>query len=579
MSIASEITRLQNAKASLKSSIEAKGVTVADDAKLDAYPELVDSIQQGGGALPDELDDVIFIDWDGSLVAHYSKEEFAELTEMPANPTREGYTSQGWNYTLADAKTVVASTGDLVIGQCYVYNSADNKTKITIDATGDLNMQLYIGLQTASSAGTIDWGDGNTEPISSESYTEYTHSYSSPGIYTIKISAEAGTLKAYGVGYGSANMFSGDTSEAQFYASKVKEVVLTPIWSGNAGMFRGCGNLERVMLTSSFTFGTSSYGNTFGYCSKLSDINFPLGTKQAGNSFSYTNIPVLILSSTDTNYGVGSYMQSLQYISGTFSPTAFSNCYSLVRISGSNLSCYNNPAIARFTASGTQLDVSFQDYKCNVKKIKIADTIASLGNSRSGFTGISELDLSNTIITTVPSQYFSEDNYLQKIILPSTCTTIAGSAFSRCSQLYSVNFPNNLSSIGNSAFSYTGIKSVDLSLTSITTIPNYAFRYCYFLSSVVLPSNLISLGSESFSYASFSEIVLPATLTTISSFPFYEMRSLYKVTCLATAPPSVSSNFLPSCVNVIYVPAASVETYKGATNWIPYANIIKAIPE
>jgi hypothetical protein len=48
MSVASEITRLQTAKADLKTAIEGKGVTVPSSAKLDAYPALVDSISGGG---------------------------------------------------------------------------------------------------------------------------------------------------------------------------------------------------------------------------------------------------------------------------------------------------------------------------------------------------------------------------------------------------------------------------------------------------------------------------------------------------------------------------------------------------
>lgn len=47
MSIASEITRLQNAKASIKTSIENKGVTVPSATKLDGYSTLIDSIQTG----------------------------------------------------------------------------------------------------------------------------------------------------------------------------------------------------------------------------------------------------------------------------------------------------------------------------------------------------------------------------------------------------------------------------------------------------------------------------------------------------------------------------------------------------
>ena len=49
MSIASEISRLQTAKADLKTAIEAKGVTVPSSTKLDDYADLVDSIQAGGG--------------------------------------------------------------------------------------------------------------------------------------------------------------------------------------------------------------------------------------------------------------------------------------------------------------------------------------------------------------------------------------------------------------------------------------------------------------------------------------------------------------------------------------------------
>lgn len=50
MSIATEITRLQGAKADLKTAIEGKGVTVSSSAKLDAYPALVDAISGGGGS-------------------------------------------------------------------------------------------------------------------------------------------------------------------------------------------------------------------------------------------------------------------------------------------------------------------------------------------------------------------------------------------------------------------------------------------------------------------------------------------------------------------------------------------------
>lgn len=48
MSISDEITRLTNAKAAIKQSIENKGVDVSDTALLDEYPTLIDKIEGGG---------------------------------------------------------------------------------------------------------------------------------------------------------------------------------------------------------------------------------------------------------------------------------------------------------------------------------------------------------------------------------------------------------------------------------------------------------------------------------------------------------------------------------------------------
>lgn len=56
MSVQSEITRLQNAKAAIKAAIEGKGVTVPDGTLLDGMAALIESIEAGvggGGGLPE----------------------------------------------------------------------------------------------------------------------------------------------------------------------------------------------------------------------------------------------------------------------------------------------------------------------------------------------------------------------------------------------------------------------------------------------------------------------------------------------------------------------------------------------
>ena len=48
MSVQSEITRLQNAKAAIKAAIEGKGVTVPDTTLLDGMAALIEAIEAGG---------------------------------------------------------------------------------------------------------------------------------------------------------------------------------------------------------------------------------------------------------------------------------------------------------------------------------------------------------------------------------------------------------------------------------------------------------------------------------------------------------------------------------------------------
>lgn len=98
------------------------------DVELPPEPEsrvealLADFIESGGGgggtSAPPK--DVNFIDYDGTIVHSYTAAEFAALTVMPDNPTHEGLTAQGWNWSLSDAQSYVASYGFLTIGQMHL---------------------------------------------------------------------------------------------------------------------------------------------------------------------------------------------------------------------------------------------------------------------------------------------------------------------------------------------------------------------------------------------------------------------------------------------------------------------------
>ena len=54
MAISDELTRIQTAKADIKASIEAKGVTVPSNALIDTYDTYIGQISGGGGGQAEE---------------------------------------------------------------------------------------------------------------------------------------------------------------------------------------------------------------------------------------------------------------------------------------------------------------------------------------------------------------------------------------------------------------------------------------------------------------------------------------------------------------------------------------------
>jgi hypothetical protein len=101
---------------------------------------------------------VVFYDYDGTIVTSYSASAFAQLSQLPANPTHTGLVAQGWNWSLADAKTYVAKYGKLNIGQMYITASGATEIDVVMQE-GRLEPTLTICVNGTI---TVDWGDGTT---------------------------------------------------------------------------------------------------------------------------------------------------------------------------------------------------------------------------------------------------------------------------------------------------------------------------------------------------------------------------------------------------------------------------------
>ena len=231
----------------------------------------------GGTPAPVAKKDINFYDYDGTRVASWTLAELAAATALPANPTHDGLTAQGWNWTLADLK---AENAPMDVGQMYITDDGKTRLYITIAGTGRMDVPLYWQ-QTVSEGVTIDWGDGSAaETFTGTGNKNTTHTYTSTGDYVITLNATGGAL---GLGAASASFcIMGAANDANYvYCIMLRKVnVGSGVSSIGNYAFQYCQALSNVTIPS----GVSSIGPAaFNHCRALSDVTIPSGVSSIGN--------------------------------------------------------------------------------------------------------------------------------------------------------------------------------------------------------------------------------------------------------------------------------------------------------
>ena len=150
-------------------------------------------------------------------------------------------------------------------------------------------------------------------------------------------------------------------------------------------------------------------------------------------------------------------------------------------------------------------------------------------------------------VTEIKDYTFYGYSLMTSVTIPDSVTSIGRGVFLKCTSLTSVTIGNRVSSIGEGAFSNcSSLRSVTFS-DSVTSIGDEAFYKCTSLISVTIPDSVTSIGSSAFSNCS----------------------SLKEAYCKPITPPSGGANTFRNNASgrKIYVPRASLDTYKTAKYW------------
>ena len=265
------------------------------------------------------------------------------------------------------------------------------------------------------------------------------------------------------------------------------------------------------------------------------------------------NIVSVILPSTITILGENCFnictnLRSINFENITeLSNYSLSECSSLLE-----LDCPNVVSIAIKAFNQEFTSIPFSLKKVVLPKIQTVPGDCFRNQNNKAFTELRYVDISSA--TVISGNAFKSCFNLTTVKFGDKVKTIGGGAFGYTAVSGELDFPE-LESIGGDAFINTNITKVK-NLGSITTLPA-AFISCSKLTFLRIPDTVTSLGSAIIQGTHDSDVT---------------------VICEPITPPTYGWGALGDAT-IVYVPDASVDSYKAASGWSAIASKIHPLSE
>lgn len=420
------------------------------------------------------IKDVMFMDYDGSVVASYDAADFiANVTALPTPPSHDGLTFQEWNWDLADIKTELQTgSGACCIGAHYTTN--DGKTHFYIELEQKQGYDtVSLNIQRVSGTVTIEWGDGASNSYSSGSTIYGSHTYTTYGEYTITVSGEFKFVNGMmGIRPKRSGTVSGAWYNVPNYFLKRVEIGANATISADVyDLFTKCPMLETVTTHKDF-LGTTAptnfrFTNIFSVCSSLKFFVFPKIMSNVSTT-SFSSAPMANCFSGCGSLLTVSFPKRFYWIAVTFDTSGLRFLYfpyvpTITIKGGARISMNSSPNLRK-------LVMKFDAYSTTYANGLVYQMLNNCYALETVTLSQMAFGYPNAYMMQNCNNFCGENG---TVTLDASVTVLSGQNFQAVTGVKKYVFLGNVTSIGSAAF-YYNYACVEYDFTHNTQVPTLA---------------------------------------------------------------------------------------------------------